>query len=170
MAKPDITPRIKISELLKAYPELEEELIRRVPAFKKLKNPVLRRTVAKVTSLQQAAKVGEVPVETLVNDLRRAVGQPVLEIAEQGSESEEKPDWFDDQKIVKTVNAAQLLDQGEYPYSQIQAELKQIESGCILKLTSEFLPMPMMDKLKEQGIPVYSERQRELYALYVYKS
>ncbi|MDZ7724919.1 MAG: DUF1858 domain-containing protein [candidate division KSB1 bacterium] len=170
MAKPDITPRIKISELLKAFPELEDELIRRVPAFKKLKNPVLRRTVAKVTSLQQAARVGEVPVESLVNNLRQAVGQPALEISETGGETGEKPHWLEDRKIVKTVNAAQLLEKGDYPYSQIQAELKQVESGSILKLTSEFLPMPMMDKLKEQGIPVWSERQGELYALYVYKS
>ncbi len=34
-------------------------------AFKKLKNPVLKRTVAKIATLQQAATVGNVKVEDL---------------------------------------------------------------------------------------------------------
>jgi hypothetical protein len=39
-----------------------------------LKNPKLRRTVARVTSLQQAALVGGIKMEDLVNRLRKAVG------------------------------------------------------------------------------------------------
>ena len=51
----DINLQTKIATLLKVYPELEERLIELVPAFDKLRNPILRRTIAKVTSLQQAA-------------------------------------------------------------------------------------------------------------------
>ncbi|MFH1755446.1 MAG: DUF1858 domain-containing protein, partial [Candidatus Latescibacterota bacterium] len=56
--RPSITPDMKVSALLEAYPELEDVLIGIAPAFKKLRNPVLRRTVAKLTSLRQAAQVG----------------------------------------------------------------------------------------------------------------
>ena len=62
-AKLVITPKTKVAELLSTYPELEDVLVDMAPAFKKLKNPVLRRTIARVTSLQQAASVGEVPVD-----------------------------------------------------------------------------------------------------------
>ena len=56
-----ITPDSKIGELLEAYPDLESTLLRLSPAFRHLKNPVLRRTVAKVASLRQVAAVGGVP-------------------------------------------------------------------------------------------------------------
>lgn len=42
----EITPSTKVAELLAAYPELEAVLIGMAPPFKKLKNPVLRRSVA----------------------------------------------------------------------------------------------------------------------------
>ena len=47
----------KVAALLDAYPELEGVLIGIAPPFKKLRNPVLRRSVAKVASLRQAAAV-----------------------------------------------------------------------------------------------------------------
>ena len=63
----DITPQTKVGELLTAYPELEDLLIEIAPAFKKLRKPVLRRTVAKVTSLAQAARVGRWPQRSEVD-------------------------------------------------------------------------------------------------------
>ena len=50
-----ITPKTKVMQLLDAYPALESLLIETIPAFEKLRNPVLRKTVARITSLQQAA-------------------------------------------------------------------------------------------------------------------
>ena len=46
-----ITPKTKVLELIETYPELEDVLIEYAPAFKNLKNPVLRRTVAKIATL-----------------------------------------------------------------------------------------------------------------------
>ena len=74
-----ITPKTKVLQAIEAYPQLEQVLIEFVPAFEKLKNPVLRNTVARVTSLQQAAAVGKVKVEDLINRLRSEIGQNPLE-------------------------------------------------------------------------------------------
>ncbi len=67
-----ITPDTKVGALLEAYPELEEHLIACAPAFAKLRNPLLRRTVAKVATLEQAARVGGIGVRDLVRRLREA--------------------------------------------------------------------------------------------------
>ncbi len=83
----------KVGELLDAYPKLEEELIRINPKFKKLKNPILRRTVAKIATLAQAAKVGGMDPVELVNLLRKAVGQPPLQGVEYTEEESEAPVW-----------------------------------------------------------------------------
>jgi hypothetical protein len=47
-----ITPSTKVAALLDRFPELEELLIGIAPPFKKLKNPMLRRGVAKVASVK----------------------------------------------------------------------------------------------------------------------
>jgi len=75
MEKLLITPKTKIFDLLEAYPELEETLIAVAPAFKKLKNPVLRNTITKVATLTQAAMIGGLKVEELIFKLRTEVDQ-----------------------------------------------------------------------------------------------
>jgi len=74
---PPITPDMKVGELIEAYPHLEDVLIETVPAFKKLRNPVLRRTIAKITSLRHAAQVGGVSLGEIIGRLRSAAGQEV---------------------------------------------------------------------------------------------
>lgn len=46
----EITPSVTAHELLEAYPELEDVLIGIAPPFKKLKNPLLRKSVAKMAT------------------------------------------------------------------------------------------------------------------------
>ena len=75
-----ITPKTKVLDIIEAYPVLEDVLISYVPAFEKLKNPLLRRTVGKVATLQQAALIGNVSVGDLVNYLREKIGQNEVEI------------------------------------------------------------------------------------------
>ena len=69
-----ITLQMKVAELLNDYPEIEDTLLSLSPAFAKLRNPVLRKTVARVTTLQQAAKVGGLNAGYLIQELRRAAG------------------------------------------------------------------------------------------------
>jgi hypothetical protein len=67
--RPEILPETKVGALLQAYPQLEDELIAIAPRFTALRNPVLRRTVARITTLAQAA-VAEIPTRELVDRLR----------------------------------------------------------------------------------------------------
>ncbi len=66
-----INAKTRILELIEAYPHLEDVLIQYVPAFKKLKNPLLRNTIARIATLQQAAIIGKVKIEDLVSLLKK---------------------------------------------------------------------------------------------------
>jgi len=68
MSQP-IGPETTIGALLEAYPELEDVLVEMAPAFAKLRNPIVRRTVAKVATLEQAAKIGGISLQAMI--LRR---------------------------------------------------------------------------------------------------
>ena len=68
-----ITPDSRLGELLERWPVLEEVLLEISPHFKALKNPVLRRTVAKVATLRQVSTVSGVALGVLIERLRRSV-------------------------------------------------------------------------------------------------
>jgi hypothetical protein len=157
-AKLVITPHTKIAELLDAYPDLEDVLIDLAPAFKKLQNPVLRKTVARITSIRQAAAIGKLPVDVVVNKLRGLTGQGALENIKDNSELIlDTPAWFVTDKITKRFDATEMISGGGHPLTQVMQDLKEWKSGDIYELTTPFLPAPLLDKVREKGFQVWSD-------------
>jgi len=112
-------------DIINAYPELENELVNYVPAFEKLKNPLLRHTVAKVATLQQAATIGNIDVSKLVNRLRELVGQSLDTIQPQeGEYNYQQPKWFDVNEIEQEFDVREMLARGEHPVAQVIEDLK----------------------------------------------
>jgi hypothetical protein len=68
-----IAATTNIAELLDHHPELLDVLVELAPALKNLKNPVMRKAMAKFATLQTAADKAGLPVEELVEKLRSAV-------------------------------------------------------------------------------------------------
>ncbi len=161
-----ITPRTKVGDLLKAYPELEEKLIELAPEFKKLKNPVLRRTIARVTSLQQAARVGGVPVDKIVNTLRKEIGQTDMEIKDRESIKADKPDWFDEKKVTLTFDARQVIANGGHPLDKVLKETRELGEDEIYQLITPFMPAPLIDKVMEQGFDAWTEEEEGVFRNY----
>lgn len=155
-----ITPRTKVGDLLNAYPELEDVLISIAPAFKKLRNPVLRRTVARMTSLAQAARVGGVSVTEIVQQLRKAAGQPQWEGEAEGvsavSAGGEPPDWVKAESIEKTFDARSMIEAGEQPLTAVMHDLSRLPDGAVYELITPFEPAPLIDRAKEKGFAVYA--------------
>lgn len=147
-----ITPKSKIFELLEAYPELEEVLIAAAPQFKKLQNPVLRKTVAKITNLSQAAIIGGINVDELVNTLRAKVGQNLESFKQEGSTyNTMQPEWFSEERITQEIDIREMLDAGDQPVHEVMAALKKTNSEAILQLIAPFLPAPLIDKSLSLG-------------------
>jgi len=154
-----ISPRTKVAELIGAYPQLEGVLIDYVPAFEKLRNPVLRKTVARITTLQQAATLGGVNVEDLINHLRKEVGQDHFSGAVAASYTTEQPGWFSEARVVAGLDATGMLAAGEQPVNQVIADLNALGGGDIYKLVAPFMPAPLVDKASSLGISHWVQRQ-----------
>ncbi len=167
----EIRPNTKVNDLLNAYPQLEEFLMKLNPKYKKLKNPILRRTVAKIATLAQVAKIGGYKTMDLVNILRKEVGQPPLD--EDGEIEQEEttaaPDWIS--ATPKAIlDAKKLLDENKNPLAEANSVLKKLSPGEILLIESDFLPSPLIDTFKEKGYEVYAEDLSEdRYKVYIKK-
>jgi hypothetical protein len=166
----DITPETRVGALLDAYPQLEETLVAMAPAFAKLRNPVLRKTVARVTTLRQAAKVGNVILGTLINTLREELGQTRRTFDDESGSAEERPLWFDEKRIVETMDGRPMIEAGERPLDSVMSALGRLSKGEILELTTPFEPAPLIDMAKHKGFEVWSnEESSEVFKTYFMK-
>ena len=158
----EITASTTVHELLTAYPELEETLISIAEPFKKLKNPLLRKSIAKIATLKHISAVGNVPLNDLVNELRQAVGQS--EISESYEDEKyflDQPDWFSKDRIVLSVNEEELEIKDKMTVVVILQEAKHIKKGEIIELTTTFLPAPGIETMKSKGYSVWTVKDDE---------
>lgn len=158
----EITPSTKVNDLLDTYPELEETLISIAPPFKKLKNPILRKSVARVATIKHISSVGNVPLNELINKLRMAVGQSVTDDSyEDENYFLDKPDWFSEDKISLSFNEEKLGDKDKMTLVTMLQEAKNVKEGEIIELTTRFLPAPGIDRMKSKGYSVWTVKEED---------
>jgi len=156
-----ITPETRIGAMLDEYPQLEELLIEMAPAFSKLRNPVLRRTVAKVATLRQVAKIGRISIEKLINDLRAAVGQDTEFAAEEDDDSGNMrtPDWVSAFTIIETYDARGDIESGTQPMGKVLGDLRKLRDNEMYQLITPFAPVPLIDIAKSKGYRTSSREE-----------
>ena len=167
-----IQPTTKVAALLEHYPELEDVLIGMAPPFRKLKNPLLRRSVGKVASLKQAAAVGRLPVLDMVNRLRVAVGQAPLDpepTPEQDPYFQSRPPWFDASRIVDSIDEGDV-DPDVMPLKPLVRRAVALEQGEILELVTTYLPAPGIDIMRKRGFLVWACDEQGAVKTYISKS
>ncbi len=168
-----IEPSTKVAALLERYPQLEDVLIGIAPPFKKLKNPLLRKSVAKVASLRQAAAVARLGVNELVNRLRAEVGQEPIaseDVGDPVSYLSSQPDWFDTAKIVASINEQETGDQDTMTLATVLQKAAHLQPTEIVELVTTFLPAPGIDVMRSKGFLVWSvQEDPELFKTYFSK-
>jgi hypothetical protein len=170
--KLEITPSVTVYNLLKAYPELEDVLIDIAPPFKKLRNPILRRSVAKIATLKQASAVGGVPLNHLVNILRKHVGQPPSqETYDDVSYFTDEPEWYQEEKVALRIDEQKESKSNEMPLGPILRGAKKLAKGDIIELKTTFLPAPGIEVMRSKGYKSWSvKHDGELILTYFMKN
>jgi hypothetical protein len=155
-----VSPETRLGPLLDEHPELEEVLIGLSPEFVRLRNPILRRTVARIATVAQAAKIGGLAVPDLVRALRRALGQEDA----GGTCGHEAPDapagpepsWVGAVAPAEVLDADAILARGGTPVGEASARLAEAAPGAVLLLKAPFYPAPLVDALRAKGHEVYA--------------
>ena len=117
-----ITPETRVGPLLDAHPELEDPLVAFVPAFDKLKNPVLRRTVARFATLEHAARVGGVALPELLAEFAALPAPP------------------NNQRLMLMLDAGLLFEEPTTPRAEDFTALRAIEHLARTAPRSHALP------------------------------
>lgn len=172
MNKLIITPKTKIYDLLAQYPELEDILIKMAPQFDKLRNPVLRKTITRITSLSQAATIAGMDVEDMINRLRKTVGQDAVEeSAGTGiSYNTEKQQWVKKNKLAGIIDIRDMLHEGEQPVHEVLSSIKKLGDEEMIRVIAPFIPAPLIDKSTGMGYKHWLHKEsKDEYHVYFSK-
>lgn len=140
---------------------LVEVFVRHSLAFDKLRNPVLRRTMAKLVSVRQAAGVAGVSPEALCRDLNAALGLD-LPSGQEAAATPTVPEPAPQSTVARVSPPASLrevaldlrddLRRGQEPFSRIMAAVGTLGEGEVLRLRTIFEPEPLYAVLARRGL------------------
>ncbi len=157
-----IGPETTVGAMLEAYPELENVLVEMAPAFAKLRNPVVRRTVAKVVTLEQAAKIGGISLQAMILRLRNVTGQsaPDLPLVQPRQDAAgDDASWLTAGRVVEEIDADAMLERGIHPIGKIREAVGVLGQGEVVVLRSSFRPQPLIEMLRRSRAVVHSSTQ-----------
>lgn len=151
MSKEIITPKSKLSSVIRDFPELESILADISLEFAKLENLTLRNAVAQSTTLEQVAKISNIEISLLINNLRRIVGQNMIDFKNTDKNSNVEFEITNETIIKETIDARPIIASGGHPLQMVMQKINESDLGDIIKLITPFVPIPMIDVAKERG-------------------
>ncbi len=140
-----ITPKTTIHTLLKEYPFLLDFLAEYHPEFKVLTNPVLRRTMGRMATLDKVAAQGDVPLNRLIDDIATEVEKrtgsrpPIADVAD--ARTIDPARLAELHAIVKDLHAGKTVEEVKPRFEELIEDVEATEIAA------------MEQKLIEGGVP-----------------
>ena len=158
----------RVSDVLARDEGLVDVFIRHAPQFTKLRSRTMRRVMARLVTVEQAARMGGIDVELLLSDLNEALGverAPIVTRSNAASDSprpassaSRMPDGPPSARTIVEVDVREDLRAGREPFSRIMAAVSALSPGEMLLLRAIFEPVPLFAALARRGF-VHAARQ-----------
>ena len=166
-ASAPIGPTDRVSDVLARDEALVDVFVRHSSHFEKLRNRALRRVMAQLVTVEQAARVAGIGVEVLLRELNEAVHATSSSAAPPPGSSPSRD------AAPSTVPAAarrpagrpevelDLRDDmraGREPFSAIMAAVRALDDDQVLRLRTIFEPVPLFAVMAKRGFAYESRR------------
>ena len=157
-----ITPKTTIYTLLKEYPFLLDFLAGYHPEFKKLTNPVLRRTMGRMATMDTVAELGGVPLNVLIEDIaaeiERQTGSrpPVADVAD--ADTIDPVRLAELHAIVKDLHAGKTVEDVKPRFEELIQDIEATEIAAMeQKLIEGGVPDSEVKKLCDVHVQVFAD-------------
>lgn len=155
-----VTAADRVSDVLARDEALVDVFVQHAPHFSKLRNRAMRRVMARLLTVEQAARTAGIGAELLVRDLNRALGFDTAPDAAPSGAAAAAP-ASDDAPAralahpanapVVEVDVREDLRAGREPFSRIMAAAGALPEGAVLHLRAIFEPAPLFSVLGKRG-------------------
>lgn len=143
----------RVSDVLARDEALVEVFARHSPSFTRLRNRAMRRVMAPLVTVEQAARIARIPVGALLHDLNAALG--VADAAPSSGAAPASPPAppparRPDGAPEVELDVRPLLRAGEEPFSRIMAAVAALGADEVLHLRATFEPHPLIAVMKKR--------------------
>lgn len=154
----------RVARVLERDERLVEVFAAASPHFERLRIPGMRRVMARLVTVGQAARMAGVPVDELLARLNGAAEGPPSTSNEPG-EGKEMTTTEAMPPALAGVPEARIVDldvrdalrRGEEPFSRIMAARQALPPGHVLRLRAIFEPAPLYAVMGKQGFLHWTE-------------
>ena len=157
-----LTPKTTIHTLLKEYPFLLDFLTTYSPEFGKLTNPVLRRTMGRMATLDRAAQMANVPLNQLTDDLATEIEAQTgtrPAIADVADAQTIDPARLEElHAIVKELHAGKTAEEVKPRFEELLADVEATEIAAMeQKLIEGGVPETEVKRLCDVHVQVFAD-------------
>jgi uncharacterized protein (DUF2249 family) len=144
----------RVSDVLARDETLVEVFVRQAPHFAKLRNRAMRSVMARLVTVEQAARTANVSPDALVRELNAALGfsDAVREVGPLSSVDTPSTQLEHPARArVVELDVRDDLRQGREPFSRIMAAVSALDNDDVLHLRAIFEPAPLFAVLAKRG-------------------
>ncbi|HEX5409614.1 MAG TPA: DUF2249 domain-containing protein [Gemmatimonadaceae bacterium] len=153
-----------VSDVLIRDESLVDVFVEHAPALSKLRNRAMRRVMARLVTVEQAARLAGVSPDLLVRELNRALGvqaeEPDAQLscadAPLAAPHSARPSRPRDARVVE-VDVRDDLRAGREPFSTIMHAVAALDASDVLRLRATFEPVPLCTVLGKRGFTCETE-------------
>jgi uncharacterized protein (DUF2249 family) len=150
-----VTASDRVSDVLARDESLVEVFVRQAPHFAKLRNRAMRKVMARLVTVEQAARTANVSADDLVTELNAALGIPTAPPStaarERSTIAAEEPLVHPASAHVIEVDVRDDLRSGREPFSRIMSAIASLADREVLHLRAIFEPVPLFSVLGKRG-------------------
>lgn len=148
-----VSPHDRVSDVLARDDSLIDVFVRAAPHFEKLRNRAMRRVMASLVTVEQAARTANIPVERLVRELNAALAVVDDQPAATASAPHVAPsaDRHPPHAPVFELDVRDDLRSGREPFSRIMSAIAALRHTDVLCLRAPFEPAPLFALLRKRG-------------------
>ncbi len=157
-----LTPKTTVHTLLKEFPFLLEFLPEYNPEFKKLTNPVLRRTMGRMATMDTVAELGNVPLNRLIDDIageiERQTGArpPISDVAD--ADTIDPARLAELHAIVKDLHAGKTVEEVKPRFEELIKDIEATEIAAMeQKLIDGGVPGTEVKRLCDVHVQVFAD-------------
>ncbi len=154
----------RVESVLKRDPALLEVFVSVSPAFAMLRNPVARKTMARLVTIEQAARVAGIDASVLLGRLNAAFAGDAPTEALPPTKAAVGPVETAPAGLLETppeqlveLDVRDELRAGREPFHPIMQASMALQPGQVLRLRAIFEPAPLYAVLAKQGLAHYTE-------------
>ncbi|MEX2572096.1 MAG: DUF2249 domain-containing protein [Gemmatimonadota bacterium] len=162
----------RVADVISRNGGVLEALVAASPIFQRLRNPLMRRTMGRLATIEQAARVAGLDPDELVSRLNGVMGGSGAAQCQDDLHADEL-DKEDDvtrtdgrlptalaamgEERILDLDVRENLRNGEEPFSRIMAARREVPSGGVLRLRAIFEPVPLYAVMAKQGFAHWTE-------------